>query len=270
MFKKTSTPLGKSTSGLANVAKHVSRSAKSLIVIFLIFAGLQGHAATYYLTTAGVGAAQTATNWNTGGVGGGGTAASNFTTSGDIFIISNGATFGANTTFASGVSLQITSTGTATLGNGVVLTISGSIDFQGTSSSQITTGASTSGIVISSNANVKSSNVNGLYSTANGATQSINAKAGSGSSLGIASYEFNGAATTMTGLPATVNNLTITTAGTKILAAVVTVNGTLTINSGSTLSDGGFLITLGGDFTNSGTFTSTGGYHCRYYCSPIN
>ena len=131
MFKKTSTPLSKSTSGLANVTQQISRSAKSLIFIFLIFAGFQGKAATYYLVTTS--AAQTPGSWNTIAAGGG-TAATNFTTSGDIFIISSGQTaVFTNTIFGSGVTLQIDGTGVISLGSNITLTINGNIYFNGTS-----------------------------------------------------------------------------------------------------------------------------------------
>jgi len=82
----------------------------AFLFIFL-FISSSIFSATYYLKTANVNAAQTVGNWCTGGTGGGGSNAINFTTAGDIFIISVGqvAVFGANTIFT-GTTLQVDGT----------------------------------------------------------------------------------------------------------------------------------------------------------------
>lgn len=101
-------------------------------------------ATTYTLTTSGAANAQTPGNWNTNGIGGGGTAAANFTTSGDVFIIASGTagTFLTNTstTFATGVTLQINGTFTigSTANNITTVIIDGTIVFSNASSSQVT------------------------------------------------------------------------------------------------------------------------------------
>src|SRR6185503_14574611 len=59
-----------------------------LVLLFLLFT-LWTQAATYFLTTAGQATASTVGNWNTGGIGGGGTAATVFTNAGDIWVISS-------------------------------------------------------------------------------------------------------------------------------------------------------------------------------------
>jgi len=228
-----------------------------------------------------VATAETAANWNTDGTGGGaGTNASNFTTSGDVFIIlsSEAATFGTSTTFASGVTLQMD--GTASLSANVVLTINGTITFSNTSTTQLTTGpAASAGIVLSSGATLKSANANGILSTAkSGVTQSINAKKGPRTSLSTAAnYEFIGGAQIMTGTPATVNDLTfsgtgaitllntlttvsgkLTMSGTATTATTVglTISTNLVIGTGTTFSATGFALTVTGTSSITGTLNT--------------
>ncbi|HUR29845.1 MAG TPA: hypothetical protein VMZ69_00365, partial [Saprospiraceae bacterium] len=103
----------------------------ALIVVGNLIFSNSAWAATYTLTTGGAANAQTPGNWNTGGVGGGGAAATNFTTNGDIFIIASGTagTFVTNTTstFGSGVTLQVDGTFTigSTSNNSTLVSING-------------------------------------------------------------------------------------------------------------------------------------------------
>lgn len=229
-----------------------------LLIAFGLLFAKRLDAATYTLTTAGAGAAQTPGNWNTGGTGGGGTAASNFTTAGDMFVIANGtaATFGASTTFGSStaaVTLQVdgsfsVSTGTVTVGvsgaNSVVL-------FSNSSSTQVTSGTFT----LAAGSTLKTTNANGIKGT----NCSIAAAAG-GTLSTTANYEFNGTGNQVTlGLPASVTNLSINNgANTVTLSAGITVSGTLNIASGSTLNFGTTARTVNLSGTGTNTLNSLG------------
>lgn len=121
MFKKTSTPLSKSTSGLANVTQQISRSAKSLIVIFLIFAGFQGRAAT--ITSAATGNWNATATWSPAQV----------PVAGDVVIILAGHTI---TVIADAAAASISFTGTTastlTVNAGFTLTVTGGVGFANT------------------------------------------------------------------------------------------------------------------------------------------
>jgi hypothetical protein len=244
------------------VRKRMATLKLGLTALFLLFAASLSNAwaATYYLTTTGVGTAGTPGNWNTGGVGGGGTAAANFTTSGDIFIVSTGqaATCG-NATFAAGVTLQIDGTGTISItANGATLTVNGTVTFGSASTSQITLSASQSGqtFTLGAGATLKTVNTNGisgtncsLPATATKATVNLNT---------AANYELNGSSAQATlGLPATVATLTINNAAGVTLGGATTVT-TLTIGSvtgSSVFADNGNQITCTGTLNlTSGTF----------------
>ena len=205
----------------------------------------------YYLTSAGAGSAQTPGNWNTV-AGGGGTAATNFTTGGDIFNIPVGinGTFGANCTFGgtgnnNGVQLQVN--GTATINNGITVTLAGK------GGKQVSTMIVNGTIIFAgtaSNVNLSINDVDQTFTLSSGATLiTANATGVTGTNCSItkaansvvtlntgANFEFNGTAQSMTGLSATVNNLTLSGSGTKTLPAATTVSGTLTVKAGATLS----------------------------------
>lgn len=215
----------------------------SIFSILIFSANLS--AATYYLTTIGAAKAETPSNWNTGGTGGGGTAAQNFTTAGDVFIIETGiaATFN-NTVFGSataGVTLQIN--GTARISNGKTLKIgvagaNSKIIFTATSSNQVDDGSS--GVfILDSGSTLVTANINGII----GANASITALNNGASLATDANYEFNGANQTTTGLPTIVNNLTLSGSGSKTLTATQ-VNGTLLI-TGTVASSAGTSPTFG-------------------------
>lgn len=216
---------------------------------------------TYYLTSTGAGSAQTASNWNTDS-NGGGTAAANFTTNGDVFIIISGISgiFKGTTTFETGVTLQIEGTGTASVDNdnaGYVLTIKGTLIFTG-NSNQLYVEGNKATITLGETINIKTSNTSGVYSeSSSGNTQSINGKTKSVTLPSTGSYEFNGVTQSMTGLPGTVNNLTLSGSGTKTLNGSKTINGNLIIGTGTTLdvTTSNYNINLAGNWTNNGTFT---------------
>ncbi|MFZ1976779.1 MAG: hypothetical protein WAV76_02390, partial [Bacteroidota bacterium] len=108
---------------------HIERLLIVLLtmVVLIVALGATAMAATYYLTAAGAGAAQTAGNWNTVAAGGG-TAATNFTTTGDVFNIPSGISgiVSANWPFGSNGNtrtLTLTIDGSLTINNGVTLTL---------------------------------------------------------------------------------------------------------------------------------------------------
>lgn len=205
----------------------------------------------YYLTSAGAGNAQTPGNWNTNPAGGG-TAATNFTAGGNIFNIPVGisGTFGANCTFGgtgnnNGVQLQVN--GTATINNGITVTlagksgkqvstmiVNGTIIFAGTTSNvNLSINDADQTFTLSSGATLNTVNTTGVTGTNCSVTKAANAVVTLNTG---ANYEFNGASQGMTGISATVNNLTFSGSGTKTLPAATTVSGTLTVKAGATLS----------------------------------
>lgn len=254
---------------------------KRLCLFFpLFFLCFVANATTYYLTAAGAGSAQTPANWNTNPAGGG-TAATNFTTNTDIFIIpvAISGTFGASVTFGSGsasgsgVSLQVL--GTMTISNAVVITlngknanntsitISGTIIFGATSKVSLNDNDSRNKFILLANATLKTANVLGVVGT----NCSIERAAGAiNSTITLtngANYEFNGTASQFTaGLPTTaasgtINALTVNNAAGVNLTAGVSVSlltvGNVTTNS--ILNDNGKQITSTGTFAlTSGTF----------------
>ncbi|MFA6470970.1 MAG: G8 domain-containing protein [Candidatus Latescibacterota bacterium] len=218
--------------------------------------------ATYYLTTAGVSAAQTPGNWNTGGIGGGGTAATNFINSGDVFIVSSGqsATSNGNVTFGAGVTLQLNNTGTINItGSGIQYRMNGIIIFGGTSTTQITLAGGGSGqtFILGSGATLKTVNTNGVSGSncslpASASLRTVTLNTG-------ANYEFNGSSAQATlGMTSTVATLTINNTAGVTLGAATAISRTLTIGnvtSSSVFNDGGYQITSTGTlYLTSGTF----------------
>src|SRR4051794_14161399 len=104
---------------LITALTNKSKRLKLFVLAVIFFIANAANATTYYLTVAGAANAQLPASWNTIPAGGG-AAAPNFTTSGDIFIIPSGraGTFASttSTTFAAGVTLQVD--GSFTIGNG--------------------------------------------------------------------------------------------------------------------------------------------------------
>ena len=252
----------------------------------------------YYLTAAGAGAAQTAANWNTI-ADGSGTQAPNFTTAGSIFniplgingVVSGNWTFGNS---GNAAAMTLTINGLLSINSGYTLTLSqknsgtnsmtvnGTLIFSDASANQLAGTSSGSGkvanntFVLTGGAMLQTANANGIVNTT---TSSINSSTITTTLNVAANYEFNGTAQTTTGLPATVNNLTLSGSDTKTLTAITNINGSFTISgtasttataaltiggdvtlgSGSSFTAGSYTHNVGGDWTNNGaTFTSTG------------
>jgi hypothetical protein len=219
---------------------------------FLFLTGENLRAATYYLTSAGSGSAQTPASWNTN-ASGSGSAAVSFLRNGDIFIIPAGINgvvsgnwiFGGGST--STVEVSLTIDGSLTINNNVkltltaknqdinTLTVNGSLIFAGASKNQLAGSISgnalvSSNIVIFSNNSVfrtvNSSGITGLNGSINTAKLVLVLNAGT-------SYELSGAAQSASGLPVTVRNLTFSGNGGKTLTTATTVTGIFTIANGT-------------------------------------
>ncbi len=249
------------------------------VTLLLTVLGTTTQAARYTLTTAGAGSAQTVGNWNTGGVGGGGTAATNFTTTGDTFYVApatNGVVSGAwafgNSGSASTVTLIVDGSLTINSGNTLTLqqrnggisrmTVNGTITFSGTANQLVGTiagsgSAANNTFALSNGATLSTVNANGIT----GASASINTTNLTATLNTGANYTFNGAsAQVTTGMPTTVNNLTINNASGVTRGAATIINGTLTQTSGA-LANGGFLVTVNGThIAGSNVVSGTGGY----------
>ena len=255
-----------------------AKQFKTLFIFFsfLLFA-FWANANTYYLTAAGAANAQTPASWNTV-AGGGGTAAADFVTNGDIFnipVVISG-TFGANTIFGSGASsgsgVTIQVLGSITINNGVTITlngkngnntsmtVTGTIIFGATSKVSLNDNDSRNSFTLLANATFKTSNILGVV----GANCSIEKTIGVNSTVTLtngANYEFNGTALQATlGLPttaATINTLIINNSAGVSLTAAVTVTALIigNVTANSILNDNGKQITSAGTFTlTSGTF----------------
>lgn len=218
----------------------------SLIVVFWAFfliAANKTFAVTYYLQVAG--APQTAANWNTL-PGGGGAAAANFTTAGDLFIIDNdAATLGNNLTLGAGVNLQIDATGSLDPSNRN-LTVGGTTTIAGTfSDGNAAAGTNTfTGLVTNSGTfSHTANNVARLVFSGgftNTGTFTIDRCTMTGTFTGTAAMNFPG---------------TIATGGSVILDGTINFTGTGNVPFGTNLQ-----VALGGVVTVSttGTLSVTG------------
>lgn len=196
-------------------------------------------------------------NWwtNTNGTG---SHPSNFTTSGDIFILQNlqvCATNG-NLTIGTGVTLQIDGTLWINAKNDNV-NINGTVIFTNTSTTQVimTGGTGTNSFILNSGATLKTNNVNGIQGTNCSLPTSVAHKNVTLNSY--ANYEFYGILSqSSAGLPSNVNNLTINnTAGVSV--GSVNINGTLTVNPGVNFAPSGTITMASASsaINNSGTLT---------------
>jgi len=213
--------------------KNLNIQVKAFLVLFiLMFIVLGTQAETYYSKTTGN--VNSTLTWGQNSDGNG-TAPSNFTTSGDIFILRSESTLDMannnNWIIGSGVRLNVYGK-LISSNNSVTVTINGTIELFSQAIRQISlTGNSTVFTLGNSNqAKLITANQYGIYGNT---LASINAKS---YVMGTnANYEFNGASQSMAGLPATVNNLTCSGSGTKTRAANITVSVILTIAPGVTL-----------------------------------
>ena len=227
-----------------------------LVGLFLIVS--IADAAIYY--SKATGNPSTFATWGDAVVGDGtGTAPANFATSGDIFILRIGSTLTTNNNWTTGLGVTLRIIGTLIInGNNDVVTINGTAEFTNSNTTQVTLTGNGSGnsFILGANSLLKSANINGISGTncslpANATKKTI--------TLPItASYEFNGAAQSMTGLPATVNNLTLSGSGTKTVPASTVINGSLSISGSAKAELSGILNTVSGTLSLGGTVKFSG------------
>jgi autotransporter-associated beta strand protein len=219
-------------------------SQQILMLLCLMMVSMWGWGQKTY-TGANNGNWTTNTNWSGGTVPG----------TNDQVVIPTAINVVLNTSFTSSASGSITMQGTGSItiagGNNdnFGLIVNGTITFSGTSANQL--------IVSTSSGNPQTNNTFTLGSTANLLTANTNGVAGTNCSISTltsgsratvtlsttANYQFNGAGNQSTsGLPATINNLTISGSGTKTLSAATTVSATLAINGGATFANATFAL----------------------------
>lgn len=246
---------------------YLPRFLKSIFILFFLCISIISNATTYYLTNAGKNSANLPASWNTNPAGGG-TAATNFNTANDIFIIPSGIAgiFASKSSAAFGTNVTLQVDGNFTIGSGsnnatTTLTVNGTIIFTNSTSTQaiLPTGGNpntTTTFNLGATGTLKTTNVNGVTGT----NCSISLETGKAevNLSGTANYEFNGTATQATlGMPATVNTLTINNSVGVNLTAAVTVTALNIGNavSNSVLNDNGKQITSSGTLNLvSGTF----------------
>lgn len=267
------------------------------ILFFVLTVGSIQAQTTYYLDATGSNenSAELATNWWTG-LNGTGTQQANWNTSvavDRIYIIPSGVnasltgslSIDGKTSASGGNKLTtITIEGSLTIPSTFSITLTGSrsdyaitvangatITFQATNAIQLINNADPCTFTIAAGGTLVTANVNGIFGTSN---QSIgdNPTTNFVESLSTAgNYTFSSGGTTTTGLPATVNNLSLTNStGTVTLNGSIIVNGTLSIASGSTMLMAANSLTIGttGSFNHangtlsfsSGLFTINGAY----------
>jgi hypothetical protein len=233
--------------------KIVRYFSKAILFACLLLFVETADATTYYSKTTG--SANLTTTWGINAADGSGTAPANFTTNGDIFILRSASTLGLsnNWTIGTGVTLQVDGAINVT-GNNDDITISGTVIFTNTSSTQVslTGGGNGNNFTLVAGATLITANINGIRGT--NCSLPTSSTSGTISLNTGANYVFNGASQSTTGLPATVNNLTASTGGTKTAVAAIAVSGILTINSGVTLNMGTNALT-GAALTTAGTGT---------------
>lgn len=224
---------------------------ESLLILIILCSFLPGFTQTYYSKTTGNLNQLGTWGLNTDGTG---TQPTNFTTSGTIFILRGVTSLGlnGNWTIGSGVTLQVDGSINVSSNNDDIA-INGIVVFTNTSATQVTLtgGGNGNDFTLGANATLRTANSNGIRGTncslPTTATGTITLPT-------TANYEFNGASQSTTGLPGTVNNLTIAGSGIKTLSAAVTATGTTTVNTGTTLATGAFT------FTNNGTANINGSF----------
>lgn len=213
--------------------------------------GLCGEAATYYSKTSG--AANQTTTWGLS-TDGTGTSPINFSEIGDIFILTSSSSLGLNGNWIIGSDVTLQVDGWIVVAeNDHDITIEGTIIFTKSASAQVSLVGLGNGnnFTLGGTATLKTANQYGIC----GSNCSLPTTA-SGTIIlpSTANYEFIGADQSMTGLPATVNNLTLSGSGLKTLAGALTVDGILTINTDVTLSTSAtsLSLTLKGNFIKKG------------------
>lgn len=158
---------------------------------------------------------------------------------GSLLVTGSGSNVVSLVTLSAGNNIKVD--GSMTLsnsGNGSAsasFTCNGTIKFTNTSSSQFTWGTSTGGGTNTFTVAGKliTANANGIYGTNASIPTAISKTQFTANTT--ADYEFDGAAQTMTGIPSSVNNLTLSGSGIKTFSAV-TVNGILSMEGSATVS----------------------------------
>jgi hypothetical protein len=263
---------------------------KGLIILFSILSvGSTKAQTTYYLDETGTNelSAEVATNWWTG-LNGTGTQQSTWGTSvantrnyiipsgvnasisGNLSLTGKTTVGNATTTITINGTLTIPSSNSIVMAGSssvyaVVIASGGSVNFESTNTNQwLESDANSATFTVSSGGTLITANTNGIigagnHSIANGVSSSII----TGTFNTAGNYTFSSGGTTTVGLPATVNNLSLTNStGTVALTQNTTVNGTLTISSGSTMSmaNNRLIIGTSGSFNHAnGTLSFTSG-----------
>jgi hypothetical protein len=213
-----------------------------------------------YLTSAGAPNAHMPSSWNTNPLGGG-TAATNFTTGNDVFIVPSGISGIIDENITIGTvdnsdTWELRVLGTLTVndsrvisiqhkynGGGSVSTLNvispeGKIVFKDPDSFQLqnitlnVTSAGSSNFNLNSGSSLETVNQNGILGAQGSILPSVHFNITLNSA---ANYIFSGSAQTTTGLPATVHDLTFSNTGLKNLAGNVLVSNNLTINDEASL-----------------------------------
>lgn len=205
-------------------------------------------------------------NWNSVITWGGSTVPN----SNDDIIVNNGVVVSMNQNYTSNATFTINGSGEIhfSKNDSYTLTINGKIIFTGNSTNSITanTGGSTAtAFILSNGATLVTSNSLGV----SGANCSIQT-AGAGFAVTLstnANYEFNGAgqAQATNGLPATVNNLTISNADGVTLSNAVSVSGTLNLTSGNLSTTSTNLLSI----TNTSTSAIFGASSSSFINGPM-
>lgn len=225
-----------------------------LAVLFFTVISFSVFSATYYLTDAGKGSAQSAASWNTN-PDGSGTPATDFGGDGDEFNVPLGrdgivsANWILNDGSPSNGTIFLTVNGSLTFNSGVVftlqqqnqnfginiITVSGTLVFLGTGASQIVgeKNATNNRLTLQPGSKIITANTSGVAGTGN---QSIKTTLINLVLDNAANFEFSGAAQSMAGLPSTVNDLILSGSGAKTMASGITINGYLSVRNTATLS----------------------------------
>lgn len=244
------------------------------LLVFLT-AGMQLHAATFFLKAASAANAHLPASWNTV-ADGSGTNATNFTTTGNTFNIPAGINGTISTSVSFGPTgntgqVAMTIDGTLTIASGIVLTLQqkngstcsltvnagGELIFSGTNASQLIGSLGGNGtaaditVSVLTDGGIESANTLGISGTS---TQSINTTDLTSSLSTTGLYVFNGASQTIAGIPSTVKKLKINGSSNKTITATLAISDSLIIESTSSLDLGTNIIT-GASIKTRGTGT---------------
>jgi len=202
--------------------------------IFIVIMGLRGSATNYYSQISGYANLTAVWGINEDGTG---TNPINFTTAGDFFILRAESTLDLNSNWIIGMGVTLEIDGNIYVaGNDHDITINGTVIFTKASGNQVNLVGSGDGnnFTLGDKATLKTSNSYGIC----GLNCSLPAVVSGTIVLPItANYEFNGTAQAMSGLPQTINNLTLSGSGLKTSNNTdLTINGILSMEGTATIS----------------------------------